>query len=67
MLVQAKELSQKALILGATIGGCGIVGFFSPLLFDRDVGGAMAAGILGIVGLVAGAAAGLLVIRRNFD
>jgi hypothetical protein len=54
MIRQAKELFQKALILaGTTIGG-GIIGFFTPLFFDRDVGGAMAAGLLGIVGVIPG-------------
>jgi hypothetical protein len=54
MIRQAKELFQKALILaGTTIGG-GIIGFFTPLFFDRDVGGAMAAGLLGIVGVMPG-------------
>ncbi|HEX2656587.1 MAG TPA: hypothetical protein VHN11_23455 [Xanthobacteraceae bacterium] len=45
----------------------GIAGFVIPLLFDRDVVVALAAGIYGIVGLVFRAAVAVVIIRRNFD
>jgi hypothetical protein len=46
---------------------CALAGLIVPLLFDRDVGGAMASGILGVLGLVAGAVVALFTIRRVFD
>ena len=67
MIRQIKELSQQALIFcGAAVAG-GILGFGTPLLFDRDVGGALGASILGNAGLALGAVAGVLIIRRDFD
>ena len=67
MIVQIKEFAQKAAILIGICAACGATGFVVPLLFDRDVGGALAATIFGIAGLIVGAIAGLIVIRRNFD
>jgi hypothetical protein len=67
MIVQIKEFAQKAAILIGICAACGTTGFVVPLLFDRDVGGALAATIFGITGLIVGAIAGLIVIRRNFD
>ena len=53
-------------ILGVTFG-CGIVGFVVPLLFDRDVGGALASMIFGSVGVIIGIFLGLWVTKRVFD
>jgi hypothetical protein len=36
------------------------------MLFDRDVGGALASALLGMAGAAAGVIFGWLVIRRNF-
>lgn len=67
MIAQASEFLKKAAvaIAGAVAGGA--VGFFTPLLFDRDVGGALAATIFGFVGIVVGTVLGAIVIRRMFD
>ena len=67
MIVQLKEFAQKAVILIGVCAAGGAIGFILPLLFDRDVGGALASTIFGIAGMIAGAIAGLIVIRRNFD
>jgi hypothetical protein len=67
VLVRTWEFVQRVgiVLAGAAIGGAS--GFYGPLLFDRDVGGAMWAGILGIAGSVIGAMIGLIVARHKFD
>jgi hypothetical protein len=67
MIVQPKEFAQKTALLIGIMAACGIIGFYAPLLFDRDVGGALAAELLGIAGLIFGFLVGVFVIRRNFD
>lgn len=67
MIVQIKEFAQKAAILIGACAACGATGFVVPLLFDRDVGGALASAIFGMAGLIVGAIAGLIAVRRNFD
>jgi nitrate/nitrite transporter NarK len=67
MIVQPREFAQKTAILIGIVAACGIVGFCVPLLFDRDVGAALAAELLGIAGLIFGFFVGAFVIRRNFD
>jgi hypothetical protein len=67
MILQIKEFAQKVVVLAGCCATCGGTGFVIPLLFDRDVGGAFAAQIFGVTGLIAGAIAGLIIIRRNFD
>jgi hypothetical protein len=59
-------LKKTAILLGAplALGGVGLV---VPMLFDRDVGGVLAAELLGIVGLVAGGVLGWIIVRRNFE
>ncbi|CAN5450029.1 hypothetical protein BH10PSE11_BH10PSE11_17650 [soil metagenome] len=46
---------------------CGVIGFVVPMLFDRDVGGALASALLGFGGVVFGLVLGYLTIRRNFN
>jgi hypothetical protein len=67
VILKAWEFVQKVgiVIAGAAAGGA--IGFLVPLLFDRDVGGAMAAAIYGIVGLIVGTIIGLVAVRRKFD
>ena len=64
---RASEFFQKAgTIIGFAIL-CGLIGFFVPMLFDRDVGGALASTLLGFAGGGVGLVLGALVNRRNFD
>jgi len=67
VLVRAWEFLQRIgiVIAGAAIGG--VLGFYIPWLFDRDVAGAMWAGIFGVVGLIVGAFLGVIVVRQRFD
>ncbi|MBI3701492.1 MAG: hypothetical protein HY242_13745 [Afipia sp.] len=46
---------------------CGIIGFFVPLMFDRDVGGGLASVIFGSAAVVFGIFLGLLAARRSFE
>jgi len=62
---RAFEFFQKAGIVAGFAVLCGLIGFFVPMLFDRDVGGALAATVLGIAGTIFGAIAGVIVVRRN--
>ncbi len=45
----------------------GVIGLAVPIMFDRDVGGALAAALFGVIGLVAGGVVGAIIIRRRFD
>jgi hypothetical protein len=66
MFRTAARLAQVAMVLcGAALGGA--LGFTVPMLFDRDVGGALAASVLGIVGLAVGAAIAVFLVRRYCD
>jgi hypothetical protein len=67
MVVQALELLKKAAILIAAVAVCCAIGLCVPLLFDRDVGGALAAAIGGILGIAVGTVVGVILIRRRFD
>ncbi|MCF2524949.1 hypothetical protein [Bradyrhizobium sp. G127] len=63
---RTSEVVQKTgIVIGFAIL-CGLIGFFVPMLFDRDVGGALASALLGMAGAAAGVIFGWLVIRRNF-
>jgi hypothetical protein len=61
------ELLQKTLIFLSAVLACGVVGLVVPLMFDRDVAGALAAELLAIVGLIVGGILGVIIIRRDFD
>jgi hypothetical protein len=61
------ELLKKAVVLLGSALACGAIGFAVPLIFDRDVGGALAAELLGIAGLIVGSIVGAIIIRRRFD
>jgi hypothetical protein len=67
VIVQLGEFLQKCAILFGCVIVCGLAGFVIPLFFDQDVGGALAAELLGVVGLVIGVVIGIVVIRRRFD
>jgi hypothetical protein len=67
MIVQVGEFLQKRAIVSGCAVACGIVGFYVPLLFDRDVSGAFAASVLRIVGIIVGGIIGMVVVRRRFD
>ncbi len=62
-----RDVILKLLLVVAVTLGCGIVGFVVPLLFDRDVGGALASVIFGSIGVILGIFLGLFVARRVFD
>jgi len=64
---RASEFFQHAGIIGGFALLCGLIGFFVPMLFDRDVGGALAATVLGGAGIIFGAGVGTIVVRRNSD
>jgi hypothetical protein len=67
MIVQLGEFLQKcAIVFGCSIA-VGTLGFYGPLLFDRDVNGAAAATILRVAGLIVGAVIGVVIVRRRFD
>jgi hypothetical protein len=68
MIVQLLgEFLQKCVIVAGCSVACGIVGFYVPLLFDRDVSGAFAAEVLAAVGVIVGVVIGMVVVRRRFD
>ena len=58
---------QKCAIVSGCSVAVGTLGFYGPLVFDRDVGGALAARVLEIAGLVIGGVIGMVVVRRRFD
>jgi hypothetical protein len=59
-------LFKKIAIFVSAVLLCGTVGLVVPLIFDRDVGGALASALLAIVGLIVGGIAGAMVNKRNF-
>ena len=61
------ELAKKIGVLFGSALACGAVGLVVPMMFDRDVGGVLAAELLGIAGLIAGGIVGAIIIRRRFD
>lgn len=63
---RASEFFQKAGIVIGFAALCGVIGFVLPMLFDRDVGGALASALLGVGGAAFGLFLGYLTIRRNF-
>lgn len=67
MFVRTGEFLRKVgiVIAGGAIGGA--LGLCIPLLFDRDVAGAMASAIFGSVALAGGVFLATLVARRQFD
>jgi hypothetical protein len=67
MIVQLGEFLQKCAIVSGCSVAFGLIGFYGPLLFDRDVNGAAAATILRVVGLIVGGIIGIVVVRRRFD
>jgi hypothetical protein len=58
---------EKIVILIAATLAFGIIGWAVPLMFDRDVAGALASELLGTVGLIVGGVFGGIIIRRRFD
>jgi hypothetical protein len=56
-------LKRTGILLGCSLI-CGAFGVIIPLLVDRDVGGAMASTLLGIMGLIVGPIIGLIIIRK---
>jgi hypothetical protein len=50
-------LTNASIVIGAALAGI-VIGWGLPLLFDRDVGGALASALLGITGLIVGSAIG---------
>ena len=67
MRSSVSEFLKKTAILLSTATIFGVIGFVVPLMFDRDVGGALASALLAIVGLVVGGIIGLIIIKRAFD
>jgi hypothetical protein len=61
------ELLEKIIIFVAAVLACGVIGWAVPLAFDRDVAGALASALLGIIGLIVGGIFGWIIIRRNYD
>ena len=64
--MQMLWLLVNALVIAAAAAG-GLLGYVVPMLFDRDVGGVIAATIFGALGLALGAGVGVVIIGRNFD
>ena len=58
---------EKTAVLLSTAMIFGAVGLVVPLMFDRDVGGAMASALLAIGGLIVGAIIGAIIVKRAFD
>lgn len=63
---RSSEFFQKTGIIISFAALCGVIGFAVPMLFDRDMGGALASALLGIGGAVFGLVLGCLTVRRNF-
>jgi hypothetical protein len=57
-------IRRSATLIGAA-ALCGIIGFIVPQFFDRDVGGALASTIFGMIGLAIGVAIGAIIVRQN--
>ncbi len=56
----------RAALFVAIWFGCIAIGYFVPMHFDRDVGGALAAACLAIAGAVIGPFIALFIVRRVF-
>jgi general stress protein CsbA len=54
----------RAALFVAVWFGCIAVGYFVPMQFDRDVGGALAAAILMVAGAIIGPFVALFIVRR---
>lgn len=61
------DFLKKTAILLSTATVCAAIGLAVPLMFDRDVGGALASALLAIVGLIVGGIIGAIIIKRAFD
>jgi hypothetical protein len=61
------DFLKKTAILLSTAAIFGAVGLVVPLMFDRDVGGALASALLAIGGLIAGGIIGAIIVKRTFD
>jgi hypothetical protein len=61
------QFLKKTAVLLSTAAIFGVVGLVVPLMFDRDVGGAMASALLAIGGLIVGAIIGAIIVKRAFD
>ena len=61
------EFLKKTAVLLSTAIIFGAVGLVVPLMFDRDVGGALASALLAIGGLIVGGILGAIVVNRAFD
>jgi hypothetical protein len=62
-----RDFLKKTAILLSTATIFGVVGLVVPLMFDRDVGGAMASALLAIGGLIVGGIFGAIIVKRSFD
>jgi hypothetical protein len=54
---------RRSVILIGAAALCGVIGLIVPQFFDRDVGGALASAILGMIGLAVGVAIGAVIVR----
>jgi hypothetical protein len=64
---QLGQFLKKTAVLLSTAIIFGAVGLVVPLMFDRDVGGALASALLAIGGLIVGGILGAIVVNRAFD
>jgi hypothetical protein len=62
-----RDFLKKTAILLSTATIFGVVGLVVHLMFDRDVGGAMASALLAIGGLIVGGIFGAIIVKRSFD
>jgi hypothetical protein len=56
---------RRSVILIGVAASCGVIGFIVPQFFDRDVGGALASAIFGMIGLAVGIAMGAAIVRSR--
>jgi len=54
---------RRSVILIGAAALCGVIGFIVPQFFDRDVGGALASAIFGMIGLAVGVVIGAVITR----
>jgi len=58
---------EKTAVFLSTATACGVVGLVVPLMFDRDVGRALASALLALGGLIVGGLVGAIILKRSFD
>jgi hypothetical protein len=62
-----KGPTQPGTILLSTAAIFGGIGLVVPLMFDRDVGGALASALLAIGGSIIGGIIGAIIVKRALD